>query len=234
MQLTNEFRVNLPVADAWQVLLDLERVGPCLPGASITGRDGEDYLGQAKIKVGPITATYKGTAKFVEVGEPGRRAVISAKAREARGGGDAQAMITATLTEDGNATRVNVLTDLALTGKVAQFGRGVIVDVSQALLTTFADRLEAMLAAENEPDVPAADAAPSGGSSAPAGTPAPGPGRPALPAPPAAAAAPGDEALDLLALARGTASGRVPAAAPFAVVAVIAGLLGWLLGRRQQ
>lgn len=231
MRLRNESTVKLPVEDTWRVLSDPRRVGPCLPGATITGRDGDDYLGQAKIKVGPITANYKGTGRFVELDEAGRRAVLSAKGRDARGGGDAQGMVTASLTDDDDSTVVSVLTDLALSGKVAQFGRGVVVDVSQALLTASADRLEAMLDAENQPDAPAADDTAPATASAPAGAPAVGQVR--------SAAAPStgqadDDALDALALARGAAAGRVPDAAPFAVVAIVAGLLGWLMGRRRR
>lgn len=230
MQLTNDFQVALQVEDAWRVLTDLERVGPCLPGASITGRDGENYLGQAKIKVGPITANYKGTARFIELDETSHRAVLSAKGREARGGGDAQAMVTATLTGKGDITEVTVLTDLALSGKVAQFGRGVIVDVSQVLLTTFVDRLEAMLRAENKQDGAGADAlaAPSSAADKEAGHPTPAAVRPAEAAPR------GDDALDLLALARGAAAGRIPPAASYVGVAFVSLLFGWLLGRRRR
>lgn len=145
MQLTNEFDVSIPIEETWRLLTDLERVGPCLPGASVTGRDGDDYLGQAKIKVGPITAQYKGTARFIELDESQHRAVLSGKGREARGGGDAQVLVTATLVDKGDLTHVTVLTELTLSGKLAQFGRGVMNDVSTALLKQFVVRVEAML-----------------------------------------------------------------------------------------
>lgn len=148
MQLLNEFDVPLPPAQAWTLLTDLEKVAPCLPGASITSVEGDDYHGRAKIKVGPITAEYKGIAQFKELDENSHRAVLLARGKDARGQGEASATVTATLSAEGNGTRVKVETDLALTGKVAQFGRGVLADVSGALMGLFADRLQAMVIAE--------------------------------------------------------------------------------------
>lgn len=221
MQLTNDFQVPLPVEQAWEVLIDLERVGPCLPGASITGRDGDDYLGQAKIKLGAITTNYKGTARFVELDAKNRRAVLTAKGREARGGGDAAATVTATLTEQGDVTAVNVVTELALSGKIAQFGRGVIADVSTALLNTFVERLEQMLQAQAEPQ--AAEEEPKAAESS--ATPTIGRPRPVRAA---------DEALDLGQLARTAAAARIPVQARFGGLFVVGALIGFLLGRRQR
>lgn len=192
MQLLNEFEVGLPPAETWTLLTDLEKVAPCLPGASITSREGDDFHGQAKIKVGPITAQYKGIAQFTELDEPNHRAVLLARGKDARGQGDATATVTATLTPQGSGTRVTVQTELALTGKVAQFGRGVLADVSGALMGLFADRLQAMVAAEG------------GTATAPSATPsavsAPSVPRAAAPSPAVAA---DDEVLDVLALAGG-------------------------------
>ncbi|HEX2039019.1 MAG TPA: SRPBCC family protein [Acidimicrobiales bacterium] len=143
MELTNEFRVSVPVERAWAVLTDVERIAPCMPGAELHEVEGDEYRGVVKVKVGPITAQYKGSATFVERDDTGRRAVLRAEGRDTRGQGNANATITATLQPDGDGTRVEVVTDLAVTGKVAQFGRGVLADVSAKLLGQFVERLEA-------------------------------------------------------------------------------------------
>src|SRR5205807_2336378 len=142
MELTNEFTVGVPVERAWQVLTDVEGIAPCMPGAELQEVAGDEYRGIVKVKVGPITAQYKGAARFVELDERGRRAVLRAEGRDTRGQGNANATITATLVPDYDGTRVSVLTDLAVTGKVAQFGRGVMADVSAKLLGQFVDCLE--------------------------------------------------------------------------------------------
>jgi carbon monoxide dehydrogenase subunit G len=235
MQLTNEFDVSVPIEEAWRLLTDLERVGPCLPGASITGRDGDDYLGQAKIKVGPITANYKGTARFIELDETQHRAVLSAKGRETQGGGDAQAVVTATLLDKGETTHVTVITDLTLSGKVAQFGRGIINDISSALLKTFVTRLEAMVNQQPESEGSAEPAA-SGGVSD--GRPGPVP-EPRLvqsseTAGLRATAAPADDddALSVFTLARSIAEGKLQQPVPLGTV-LVAALCAYLLGRRR-
>jgi carbon monoxide dehydrogenase subunit G len=145
VQLEHSFSVPVGIAQAWPILIDIERIGPCLPGAAIDSVDGDDFTGTVKVKLGPINLTYKGKASFVEKDEAARRAVIDARGRDARGNGTAAAKITATLHEDGDATKVLVLTDLDITGKPAQFGRGVMVDVGNKLLGQFADCLAATL-----------------------------------------------------------------------------------------
>ncbi len=154
MELSNSFEVNRPIDHTWVVLTDVERIAPCLPGAQLQEVEGDEYRGIVKIKVGPITAQYKGAATFVEKNDDEHRAVLNAKGRDTRGAGNAEAVITATLEEvSGSSTRVNVHTDLKVTGKVAQFGRGVMADVSAKLMGQFADNLEAMLeedSAEND------------------------------------------------------------------------------------
>jgi carbon monoxide dehydrogenase subunit G len=142
MELTNEFRVDASPDTTWSVLTDLERIAPCMPGAQLQEVEGEQYRGVVKVKVGPITAQYKGTATFLERDEAARRAVLQADGRESRGQGSASATITVTLQPDSNGTTVTVLTDLRITGKVAQFGRGVIADVSADLLARFVESLE--------------------------------------------------------------------------------------------
>lgn len=143
MELSNEFTVDVPVGEAWDVLTDLERIAPCMPGAVLESVEDGEYRGAVKVKVGPVTAQYKGKASFVERDEDARRAVVRAEGREARGQGSASATITATLREVGTATQVSVVTELAITGRVAQFGRGVLAEVSNKLLQQFVEQLEA-------------------------------------------------------------------------------------------
>ncbi|MGH2685557.1 MAG: SRPBCC family protein [Actinomycetota bacterium] len=149
MELTNEFTVGLPVDEAWGVLTDVERIAPCMPGAQLQEIDGDEYRGVVKVKVGPITAQYKGKASFLEQDESAHRAVLKAEGRETRGQGNASATITATLNDDGDGTRVQVVTDLTVTGRVAQFGRGVLADVSAKLLGQFVECLESTVLAAN-------------------------------------------------------------------------------------
>ena len=145
--MTNDFRVGISVPEAWKVLTDVERIAPLLPGAQLQEVEGDEYRGVVKVKVGPITAQYKGAATFVERDEAGGRVVLSASGRDTRGQGNASAKITATMDPDGDGTKVTVVTDLTVTGKVAQFGRGVLAEVSAKLLGQFVDALEADLAA---------------------------------------------------------------------------------------
>jgi len=152
MELSNEFDVSVPIEQAWGVLTDLERIAPCLPGAQLQEVEGDEYRGIVKIKVGPITAQYKGAAHFVEKNDETHKAVLVASGRDTRGQGNASATITAELTPKGDVTHVSVLTDLTITGKVAQFGRGVIGDVSVKLLDQFVVNLETtVIGAEKAP-----------------------------------------------------------------------------------
>lgn len=143
MELSNEFRVSVPVEQAWAVLTDLERIAPCMPGAELREVEGDEYRGIVKVKVGPITAQYKGTASFVEMDPSAHRAVLRAEGRDTRGQGNASATVRAELEGQEGATVVRILTDLSVTGKVAQFGRGVLADVSAKLLDQFVASLEA-------------------------------------------------------------------------------------------
>jgi carbon monoxide dehydrogenase subunit G len=142
VKIEDSFRVDVPVEEAWKVLLDLERIAPCLPGAQLTEVEGDEYRGTVKIKVGPITAQYKGVAKIEEADEANRKVVLQAEGRDTRGQGNASATVVATLVPEGDGTTVNIDTDLNITGKVAQFGRGVMADVSSKLLGQFADNLK--------------------------------------------------------------------------------------------
>ncbi len=179
MELEHTFTVPVPMAQAWDVLLDVERIAPCMPGATVETFDGETIVGKVKVKVGPIQVTYAGTAKFVEKDEAARRAVLQANAKEARGTGTAAATITAVLTDSGgSATDVIVTTDLAITGKPAQFGRGVMAEVGNKILGKFADCLADELGA-------------GGTASGPVVAPAPEPA--SAPEVHAGAAAPGEQ-----------------------------------------
>ena len=157
MELSNEFTVDAPVDQTWAVLTDLERIAPCMPGARLTEVEGDEYRGNIKIKVGPITAQYKGAATFVSCDESSHTAVLKAEGRDTRGQGNASANITATLLPAGAGTKVTVNTDLTITGKVAQMGRGVLADVSAKLLDQFVDSLERDVLAGATPSTPAAE-----------------------------------------------------------------------------
>ena len=146
MQLTHHFNVPVSVEIAWAALNDLERVAGCFPGAALTSFDGERFEGSCKVKLGPISMSYKGTGQFVERDEQVKRAVIEAKGKDSRGNGAASVVVTANLVptaDDGAA--VEVLTDLNITGRAAQFGRPVLQEVSDKILAEFAARLEADL-----------------------------------------------------------------------------------------
>jgi uncharacterized protein len=165
VKLTNEMVVPASVDDAWAVMLDIERVAPCLPGASIDGSDGDEYRGTMKIKLGPITSSFSGTLKVEEADEAAHRAVLSARARDSRGQGTAAATITSTMVSADEGTRVTVDTDLRVTGPPASFGRGVMQDVSARLMGQFAECLAAEMgtgAAERRSDAPSGQVAPVG------------------------------------------------------------------------
>jgi carbon monoxide dehydrogenase subunit G len=138
MRLESAFTVPAPVEQAWAVLLDVERVAPCLPGAALDGGDGNEFTGTMTIKLGPVTSRYRGTVRIEQSDDGAHRAVLRARSRDARGDGTASATITAQLEPDGAGTRVLVLTDLQVTGPAAQFGRGVMQDVSGKLMREFA------------------------------------------------------------------------------------------------
>ncbi len=235
MKLEHEFTVPVPVDRAWGVLLDIERIAPCLPGAAIDSVTDEGFTGRVKVKVGPITVSYAGEGRFVEADQSTGHVVIEARGRETRGSGTAKATIAAQLAPHDGVTRVSVQTDLAITGKPAQFGRGVMVDIGEKLLGQFAaclaDRLgETESTAGTEPmagtepatgDVPAVDPGPAD-EAAHAAPPTP-------PAAPPARTAPAAEPvpIDLLGTATGPVLKRL---APVAGVVLL--LVFWLIRRR--
>jgi carbon monoxide dehydrogenase subunit G len=244
MQLDHTFTVPVGADEAFRILRDIERIGPCMPGATITSAEGEEFAGKVKVKVGPIQVTYQGTARFVSVDEAARTAVIEANGKEARGPGTARATITATCEERGDATEVRVQTDLAVTGRPAQFGRGVMSDVGDKLLGQFADCLAEELSPSHEPVLedraPDAQTAAEGAGGVRAPAQAEGPGQPAedvaTPAVTREAAPSGaalqrrtDDTIDLLDVAGASVAKR---AAPVLALVVLALVVRWLRRRR--
>jgi len=233
----------VPVEQAWVALLDIERVAPCMPGATLTAHDGDDFAGTVKVKLGPVNLTYKGKGRFVDIDEAARRVVITASGADSRGAGTAAANVTAALVAVDSHTRVEVVTDLDVTGKAVQFGRGLIADVSARLIGQFADCLAGKLAGEAPAGGPSPGPEPAAGpSSAEAEPSVAAPAVPgvsaAAPAPSGAAVAaaqPGEaEPIDLLA-----AAGVGPAvrrALPYLATAlagflVIRGVIRWVRRR---
>ncbi len=239
MKLENSFTVPVPRAEAWKVLMDVERIAPCMPGATLTSRDGDSFTGTVKVKVGPINLTYGGQATFVSLDEAGGVAVIEGSGKETRGTGTAKALITCTLVDQGASTDVQVETDLNVTGKPAQFGRGVLADVSAKLVDRFAACLSEEITAgtpepassEAEPTPPvgvgAGPAFSVGDGAGPAETvtPAPAPPAPAPPRPVREA-----EAIDLMETAGLPVLKRAAPVAGGLVVLLLAYLLGWRRG----
>lgn len=150
MKIDNSFRVDLPIASAWTTLLDIPAIVPCMPGAELLSTEDErTYRGQVKVKLGPVAVAFQGRAQFVEIDEAKHVARVAASGREGNGRGYAQAEVLFSLSPDGNGTRVDVATNLSLAGAVAQYGRaqGVIADVSQIMVDTFARNLACHLSA---------------------------------------------------------------------------------------
>lgn len=240
MKLSNDITVPAPIEEAWELMLDVERVAPCLPGASIEESDGDEYKGSMKVKIGPIVSQFEGTLKIEEADEEARRAVMSAKARDSRGKGSANATITSTLEPAEEGTRVTVETDLRVTGPAASFGRGVMEDVSAMLMTQFADCLATKLGRE-APAEAATAAAPAAGEGAEDGEPVaraqalpddvPKPPPAQAEAPPPAPEPADDNVLDLGAVGREAIGRR---AAPPAVGAFLLLVLLVLLLRRRR
>lgn len=235
MDLNNEIDINAPVDVVWETMNDVERIAPCLPGAQLREVDeaSGEYRGIVKVKVGPITAQYMGVATFVEQNADSKRVTLEAKGRDSRGAGTADARITATLREKpGNTTRLMVDTDLTVTGKVAQFGRGALADVSGKLMGQFADNLEAML--DESQQAPAASGTPRDAESATstATSTAPTPAQESQTATSVRFVdAPEAEPVDLVEIAGGSLAKRV---APVVVVIVALVVAWWLIRRMTE
>ena len=154
MDLNHEFIVNVPVNDAWVILTDLERIAPCLPGAQLTEVEGDTYRGQVKVKVGPIVAQFKGQASFVSRDDVAHTASLKGEGRDTTGKGTASAIITAQLTSvTPTSTKCTVVTNLTISGKVAQFGRGALADVSDKLLAQFSENLNQLINSSPAPAI---------------------------------------------------------------------------------
>jgi carbon monoxide dehydrogenase subunit G len=174
MKIVNSFTVALPVAEAWTTLLDVPAIAPCMPGAELTEvEDERTYRGQVKVKLGPVAVSFQGRARLEEVDAAARTVRVKASGTETKGRGSAQADVTFRLQPDGTGTRVDIASDVAIAGAVAQYGRaqGVIADVAQAIIDTFADNLRRQIAAR--------ETAAIGAAGAPAIGPAPAPMAPA-------------------------------------------------------
>jgi len=238
MKLEHDFAVPAAIDEAWKVLLDVERVAPCMPGATLLTVDGDEFTGTVKVKVGPIQVTYKGQAKFAERDDTAHRAVIEASGKEARGTGTAAATVTAHLEADGpNSTKVKVETDLNVTGRPAQFGRGVMEEVAAKLIGQFANCLAGELSEGARVPSEALD---SGGSEAtepasadegPVAAPTQAPQEPA-PTTTARVISQAREAepIDLLEVAGGSVAKR---AIPVAAVLAVLLLILWRRGNRE-
>ena len=210
MDLQNSFVVPADIDTAWKTLLDVEAIAPCMPGATLESVDGDAFTGSVKVKLGPVNMTYGGKARFLEKDEAAHKAVIEGTGKETRGSGTASALVTCQLVSEGpSQTRVDVATDLTVTGKPAQFGRGVMQDVAGRIIDQFSANLAATMAAS--------------GASAAAGEAGSAPSAP--PALPQAA-----DSIDLL----GTAGAPVLKRAVPAVLAIVAvvGII-WLIARRR-
>jgi carbon monoxide dehydrogenase subunit G len=217
MQLDNTFKVPVPVDEAWRVMLDYPRLARCMPGATVDEVDGDDVLGRVKVKLGPVSVTYQGKVTFTEKDAASHRVTLSAAGREVRGSGTASALVAAVMTDAGGATEVSVSTDLNITGRPAQFGRGIVAEVSERLIGQFAENLARELESGQPQLAPAAQSQPAAAvQSQPAPAVQPGP-QPAA----------GGDSLDLLGLISGPVLKRL---AP--VLAVVAALAGIALARR--
>ena len=174
MELENSFIVPADIDTAWRTLLDVESITPCMPGATLVSFTGDAFVANVKVKLGPVTQTFKGEGVFLSKDEATHTAVIKASGQETKGGGTAAANITASLVAEGpNSTRANIVTDLTITGKIAQFGKGVIVDVSKKLIDQFAANLQQVITAQGATQAAAGAADEPSGSAPVAPTPAP-------------------------------------------------------------
>jgi carbon monoxide dehydrogenase subunit G len=162
MELSNAITLPLSPDELFEVLLDVERVAPCIPGASLDGVDDDVYRASVKLKVGPVTAAYQGTVRFLEIDRENRTAVMKAAGTETRGQGKAEATIRASVVGDAHESTLTMDTDLAIRGRVAQFGRGVLNDVSANLMDQFAENLKAQMLTAPAGSEPASGPGPSG------------------------------------------------------------------------
>jgi uncharacterized protein len=228
MELHHEFTVPVPVGEAWETLLDIERVAPCMPGATVEAFDGKTVTGSVKVKVGPITVTYKGTAVFEERDDSAHRMVLVASGRETRGQGTARATVTGSLAEQDGGTAVSVRTELTVTGRPAQFGRGVMAEVGDRLVGQFAACLSERLTAPPQERQPEPAASETAASETAASETADGTGAAPAPSSGATATRPDESETEPLDLFRAAA---VPVAKRAAVVLVAGAVVAWAVAR---
>lgn len=225
MQLEHEFHVQAPPQRVWSVLTDLERVATCMPGARLEGRQGEDYTGRVKVKIGAVVAEFQGVARFVEYDEAAQAFSVRAEGRDVRGQSSASATVRAAVAAQGQGAQVSVTTSLDTAGKIAQFGRAIMNEVSEALLKEFVARLSQLL--EQEGPASAGPAPAEAASGTAAGT-AAGPGPEPAPAKAATARDEQDEVLDLGAVGGAALVRRF---APVGAAVLAAALTGFVVGR---
>src|SRR5690349_1684781 len=252
MEMDHSFTVPVPPERAWDVLLDVERIAPCMPGASVDEFDGEVVTGRIKVKVGPVSLTYRGTAKFTERDPDAKVIVLEASGKETRGAGTASATVRANLEPGGEGTIANMHTTMNVTGRPAQFGRGVMVEVGGKLVEQFAQNLRQLItddsaggggAAATEASSTEADAATDGSASADQATAQDGPGHtqpsPVVPSAatsaattPTATAQPPAASADSINLVKLMGPALLKRVVPVAVVAAVLAVLGRRLFRR--
>jgi carbon monoxide dehydrogenase subunit G len=253
MKLEHEFTVPAPMDAVWQALLNPERVAPCFPGATITSASGDEFAGIVKVRLGPISLQYRGKGRFADTDEAAHRTMIEASGTAAGGQGTAAAKVQASLAENGDGTTVSLITDLTITGKPAQFGRGLIEDVGKKIIGQFADCLSKRLGSADQPvpaaasPPPSAPSPPSPPSASPSSTPPsstqpssakpssakPSSAQPATvqPAPPQLVPPPVADEIDLLDAAGGAVAKRaIPAVAGLLVLTLV---VRWLRRRRK-
>lgn len=170
MRLDHEFTVPAPIDEVWQAIIDPERVAPCMPGATLTSVEGDTFKGTVKVKLGPVSLLYKGSGEFLEKNEASREITIKASGKDSRGAGTASANVTVTLTAEGGSTKGAVATDLNVTGKPAQFGRGMISEVGGKILDSFAENLSAELGSDSSEPSDSSSSAASAAASGSSGT----------------------------------------------------------------
>ncbi len=166
MEMDHSFTVPVPPDQAWDILLDVERIAPCMPGATVDEVDGDVVNGRIKVKVGPVSLTYKGTAKFTERDPEAHVVVLEASGKETRGAGTASANVRASMVPDGSGTEVTMHTTMNVTGRLAQFGRGVMVEVGSKLVEQFASNLAKLISGDTAGDAGSSPAAPAGRTAA--------------------------------------------------------------------
>jgi carbon monoxide dehydrogenase subunit G len=229
MEFENTFLVQAPVDEVWDLLLDVERIAPCMPGAQVLEQTGDDaYKVAVKIRLGPMTMNYKGDVEILDKDASTRQATMRAKAKEARGQGTASADIRMALREQPGGTEASIITSMQMSGKAAAMGQGIIKDVAASLTDTFAQNLAAMVDRGGAPAP-----APAPASAAAAAAPAPDAAT-APPPPPPPPSSPAGAALPVGTVVKAAALGRLRDPRTLGVLAAALAIGAFLLGRRRS